>query len=903
MFTLFLFNNHIQAQYFKYMVVDFEGYPTGDIYNGIEGGFSYNDAVGEIANNPNTSSDWIGTQCLKATLTHNDGYGGIGRYVGHTIEMDVNADYFNFYAYNPTSGAVTITIAIQDDDGTDPTVAVNWNADDDDNFTKTITIAENTDWELISIPLSDFVDDVAWNGTTNVNGGNGILDIGYTGSNPSGLACVVFTFADDATFNGKEIFLDNWCFTEGLLMHGTSVVDYPDNDDTNPIKMGGFSDAGGTGHPENMPSEFNGLFSPQASEQKFCNMNWFISWAGSGDGTNANKLPGSEVQTLIDDGYTPMITWEPMFLDYDRLAAEQPSLADINNGNYDSYITNFANQIATYSGNVQIRFMHEMDGNFYPWCVPVNGFDADLYKNTYRHVVDIFNAQGATNVEWVWCVNGLSMPQQPNNWFVNYYPGDNYVDIVGVDVYNHPIVTPTPTWRSLIYEGGHQMYYMQKYFSHKQMYIPEVGCRERYSNENNSQSKAYWIENVAKLFKSVYDDYDAIMWFNVDKEHDWRINSSPEALTAFENSFYNDPYFSCGASSPTLSWGNGTFTESQNNDGSIGDSLILTLSGETFSTIGNLTSGSNYTTSNVPSGLTVNIYTNDANHATIYFSSTATSHESTNSISNLEISFSNSAFSGNDASTILNSTKSDLVVNFFDTPLDQMFADYDNIDLDFTGFGGNDFAEIYNPYQTGINTSDSVGYTNSGSEVWAGIAGNLSNTIVFGPNTVIRMKVYAPKICKITMKLEDQTDANINHAVQLTNTQINNWEEMEFDFSGAQSNTYDKIVLFFDIDSTHVNPYYFDDIELIANTLQDNVKNIIKDNSVTVYPNPFNNNITINTIDAQSINIYNSIGKLVFSSKINSRNQEIDLSELNNGLYILRVYSKSGIKQTKIIKK
>ncbi len=356
------------------------------------------------------------------------------------------------------------------------------------------------------------------------------------------------------------------------------------------------------------------------------------------------------------------------------------------------------------------------------------------------------------------------------------------------------------------------------------------------------------------------------------------------------------------SSNPIITWSGADFNESAN--GNIGNSIsVLLENGAQFATTGPLTEDTHFTVSNIPQGLTASINVIDNTNAEISLQGSADSHENSNSISNFGISFTDNAFSGYAASEIQNSTKTDISINFFDDATNQMFADYDNIDLIFEGFGGNDFAEIYNPYQTGINTSDSVGYTNSGSEVWAGIAGNLSNTIVFGPNTVIRMKVYAPKICKITIKLEDHTDANINHAVQLTNTQINNWEEMEFDFSGAQSNTYDKIVIFFDIDSTHVNPYYFDDIELIADPTITSTQNVINNSSVIVYPNPFNNNITINTIDAQNINIYNSIGKLVFSSKINSRNQEIDLSELNNGLYILRVYSKSGIIQTKIIKK
>ncbi|MDX1531405.1 MAG: glycosyl hydrolase, partial [Rhodothermales bacterium] len=42
----------------------------------------------------------------------------------------------------------------------------------------------------------------------------------------------------------------------------------------------------------------------------------------------------------------------------------------------------------------------------------------------------------AANVAWVWSPNVVSVPDTPDNDMHRYYPGDAYVDWVGLDGYN-----------------------------------------------------------------------------------------------------------------------------------------------------------------------------------------------------------------------------------------------------------------------------------------------------------------------------------------------------------------------------------------------------------------------------------------------------------------------------------
>ena len=46
------------------------------------------------------------------------------------------------------------------------------------------------------------------------------------------------------------------------------------------------------------------------------------------------------------------------------------------------------------------------------------------YVRAWRHVHDVFEAEGADNVVWVWCPLVTDVPAEPWNHWTNYYPGE-----------------------------------------------------------------------------------------------------------------------------------------------------------------------------------------------------------------------------------------------------------------------------------------------------------------------------------------------------------------------------------------------------------------------------------------------------------------------------------------------
>ncbi|MBU1026379.1 MAG: hypothetical protein KKA31_01460, partial [Candidatus Margulisbacteria bacterium] len=85
---------------------------------------------------------------------------------------------------------------------------------------------------------------------------------------------------------------------------------------------------------------------------------WFINWD--------DNFPTSDCNTAYNYGAVPMITWEPFL-------STTNSLEAISNGDYDTYITNFAQDAKSWNKLIYLRFAHEMNSDWYPWTGDSNG--------------------------------------------------------------------------------------------------------------------------------------------------------------------------------------------------------------------------------------------------------------------------------------------------------------------------------------------------------------------------------------------------------------------------------------------------------------------------------------------------------------------------------------------------
>lgn len=234
------------------------------------------------------------------------------------------------------------------------------------------------------------------------------------------------------------------------------------------------------------------------------------------------RIPVSDVRYIGEQGKKLVIAWEPWNPDEGN-AQTRDYLSEIPAGSLDSYLTEFASDITTYSYPVTIRFGHEMNGNWYPW-----GNRPEEYKEAYRHVVDLFRNLGVSNVTWMWCINSENVPNSSIAQVSHYYPGDSYVDVIGLDGYNFGTASGG-IWREFDDIFGSSYRYISNSYN-KPIVIAEVASSEF------GGSKPDWITRMHKALETKYPKIDEIVWFNLLKEADWRIESTDASLASFKAS-------------------------------------------------------------------------------------------------------------------------------------------------------------------------------------------------------------------------------------------------------------------------------------------------------------------------------------------------------------------------------
>ncbi|MGY8989291.1 MAG: T9SS type A sorting domain-containing protein, partial [Flavobacteriales bacterium] len=79
--------------------------------------------------------------------------------------------------------------------------------------------------------------------------------------------------------------------------------------------------------------------------------------------------------------------------------------------------------------------------------------------------------------------------------------------------------------------------------------------------------------------------------------------------------------------------------------------------------------------------------------------------------------------------------------------------------------------------------------------------------------------------------------------------------------------------------------------------------NDVVDYSTNIFPNPAKNNITIENSNfvINSVKLYNIAGQLIKSEYVNSMKTNLNVSDLNKGIYILEIQSKETSIKRKLI--
>jgi hypothetical protein len=232
-------------------------------------------------------------------------------------------------------------------------------------------------------------------------------------------------------------------------------------------------------------------------------------------------INSSQLDGVISRGAVPQVTWEP----WDAIGSPTDpnyALSTITNGSHDAYLQASAQAAAAYGKQFQLRFAPEMNGSWAPWEGSVNGNTPQLYVAAWQRVVSIFRAAGARNVQWVWAPNN-----GPTGTIASYYPGDSYVDFIGLDGYNWG--SSLGQWQTFTQVFGPSYAIVTSLSATKPIEITETASAETGGVKSSWITSAFLNEIPASFPRVV-----AVIWFDENKETDWRVDSSLTSLAAYQ---------------------------------------------------------------------------------------------------------------------------------------------------------------------------------------------------------------------------------------------------------------------------------------------------------------------------------------------------------------------------------
>lgn len=185
------------------------------------------------------------------------------------------------------------------------------------------------------------------------------------------------------------------------------------------------------------------------------------------------------------------------------------------------------------------RFGFEMNGDWFSW-----GHKPEPFKNAWRRIHHLFRQADASNVMWMFSPNVAPAYGNELQNPLTYYPGDDVVDIVGVDGYNFgDRYSRWHRWKS--YEAVFETTLEALSRLDKPLFISEIGCAD-------DRRKPAWIEDfLSRVSKD--QRITAFIYYNFYPKKrgypNWRLDSDQATLEVFRKWAFEQ---ACMETGPTI---------------------------------------------------------------------------------------------------------------------------------------------------------------------------------------------------------------------------------------------------------------------------------------------------------------------------------------------------------------
>lgn len=276
-----------------------------------------------------------------------------------------------------------------------------------------------------------------------------------------------------------------------------------------------------------------------------------VAWVYFSDHWLEGKVtyPAASIDAIKKTGSIPYIRMSPWSDLGQNKADPIISMQKIIDGQFDEDLKKWA-QYARDSGTpIMIEFGPEANGKWFPWNGTWNGGSKkngygdpnwpdgpERYRDAYRHVVDLFKKEGAENITWILHIDTSQDPNVEWNDPKYYYPGDNYIDWIGLTVYGRQL--PEYDWDEFVPKINGYLKKVNAVSKTKPLMISEYAVIE---DAKDVKRKAKWISDALNfvLSKKIPRLYAATYWHSPgwlpDGKANFKVDSSTYSLKAYQD--------------------------------------------------------------------------------------------------------------------------------------------------------------------------------------------------------------------------------------------------------------------------------------------------------------------------------------------------------------------------------
>lgn len=220
-------------------------------------------------------------------------------------------------------------------------------------------------------------------------------------------------------------------------------------------------------------------------------------------------FPVESMQKFYDDNKITELTLQVSNFNNDDLFGKNINF-NMYDGLLDEQIREFARGAKEFGHPFLFRLNNEMNSDWVNYSGVAALSDPEIFISNWRRIYDIFEEEGVDNAIWIFNPNAEDCPPAHWNSYISYFPGDEYVHMIGMTGYNTGEYYKElyhEKWRTFdeIYKEPYEKY--MNVFSKFPFVITE------FASSSVGGDKSGWIRDMFESIKK-YDNIKMALWWS-----------------------------------------------------------------------------------------------------------------------------------------------------------------------------------------------------------------------------------------------------------------------------------------------------------------------------------------------------------------------------------------------------